>query len=435
MPLRTLPIAVGWVALAIAVGSATPPARAQSVLPAYFQPGMPPSVAGGGCPALPRPFAVIPTHWWQQTTPPEPAIGNDPPDTCLTFAFGPLTDASEQAVGAFSTSQWTGGLWPRIWGRRGPRPPSLGFADPGSNPVYPYIHTTDCKQPSGPIDPTMYLGDDYSSVTKANAVTEAEILRMLGATASAWQAPLIAAGFNPNTDLISYLALQANPGDFVNFNADCNSHDGKSYVTIDKFIVHDQPNWVYVNGTSTPPTGVMIDWEVNDFRSTSDGALFLAKLASEIHAQTVGGVSPKAYLYTNPWVYVPLKGGTVTGGMAANGFDFYTIDQVKSAFNFISLYLLDNGAHCNIKSAYNTAISNIRGVSGVVNNSELSVTVDLGRCNEQAMLDLFHLNEAQNFGGYAIFPNQTTMGGQELPLVGNNLLLWRLMYANKALPN
>ncbi len=403
-------------------------AQTSETLPAYFGPSMPPSSGGGGCPSLPPPSPSAPTRWWQQTPPPENT------DTCQTFAFGPLTDASEQPVGAFSTSMWGGGLWPRIWGRRGPRPPALGYGDPASNPVFPYINTPSCADPDGPVQPNMILGDDYTSVPKANAVTEAEILHMLGASQSAWQAPLLAQGFNMNTDVISYLALQANPGKFVNFRAGCNSHDGNSYVTIDKFILHDQPGWVYINGQSTPPSGVLIDWEVNDFRSPAQGAQFLVQVANDVHAQKLSGVVPQIYLYTNPWQYISLNHGVV-GGMAANGFDFNHIDQVKAAFDFISLYLLDEDGVCNVNSAYNSEVANLSGVSGSFNPAEFVLTVDLYRCGEQNMLDIYNLNAVHGFGGYAIFPKNTNMGGQQLPLTGANLLIWRLMYGGRSPPN
>ena len=403
-------------------------AQTSVTLPAYFSPSLPPTVGGGGCPSLPAPPASAPTRWWQQTTPPQTT------DTCQTFAFGPLTDASEQPVGAFSSSKWGGGLWPRIWGRRGPRPTNLGFGDPASNPVFPYINTPSCTNPNGPPQPNMVLGDDYTSVARANAVTEAEILHMLGASAAAWQAPLVAQGFNLNTDIISYTALAADPDQFVNYKKGCNSHDGNSYVTVDKFILHDQPGWVYVSGQSTPPTGVMIDWEVNDFRTPSQGAMFLVQLANDIHSQTIGGVTPQVFLYTNPWQYLQLNHG-VTGGMAANGFDFTHIDSVKSAFDFMSLYLLDQGGQCNVDPAFTSEMANLSGISGVVNTSELVVLVDFFRCNDQNMLDIFNLNAAQNFAGYAIFPKNTTMGGQALPLTGANLMLWKLMYGGRTPPN
>lgn len=406
--------------MAIGVASA-----AAQGLPAYFSPGLPPT-SGGGCPTLPRPPASIPPRWFQQTTPPEAT------DTCQDFAIGPITDASEQPVGAFSTSNWNGGLWPRFWAMRGPRPPALGLGDPGSNPVYPYINTPTCADGDGPPQPTMILGRDYSSVAKANAATKAEVLRALGASAALWQAPLLAQGFNPNSDFISYTALAANPGQFVKYKNGCNSHDGNSYVTVDKFIVHDQAGWVYGAG-STPPTGVMIDYEVNDFRSATDGALFLTDLANSVHSMSIGGVTPQIFLYTNPWLYLQLGHG-LTGGMTANGFDFNHIDQVKAAFDFIDLYLLDSSFNCNVNSAFATEMSNLAGVSGVVHTGQLVVLVDLYRCSEQNMIDIFNLNAAQNFGGYAIFPKNTILGGQTLPLTGANLLLWRLMYGTRAPP-
>ncbi len=409
--------------------SAPAVASAAVSLPAYFSPLMPPFNGGGGCPSLPAPATSAPARWWQQTTPPATT------DTCRNFAFGPLTDASEQPVGAFSSSKWSGGLWPRIWGRRGPRPPALGFGDPPSNPIFPYINTPSCASPAGPLQPNMVLGNDYSSVAKANAVTEAETLHMLGASASAWQAPLIAQGFNLKSDTISYTALAADPNRFVDYKKRCNSHDGKSYVTVDKFILHDKPGWVYVSGQSTPPTGILIDWEVNDFRSPGQGAMFLVQLAKDIHNHPIGGVVPQVFLYTNPWEYLTLRDGII-GGMAANGFDFSHIDQVKGSFDFISFYptINKNGGVCDVLPAFLTTITNLSGISGIIDTHKLVVIADMWRCNEQDMLNIFNLNTAQKFGGYAIFPKDTIMGGQQLPFNKANLLLWRLMYGTRAPP-
>ena len=415
-------------ALIAAIVAAAPAIVSAGVsLPAYFSPPMPPFRGGQGCPSLPAPAPGIPVHWFQQTQP--PVTG----DTCRTFALSPLTDASDQLVSRFSTSNWTGGLWPRVWAFRGPRPSSLHLPNPGSNPIYPYINTPSCKDPKGPPQGDMILGLDYSTIGKANAATTAEILRMLGAPTSTWQAPLVAAGFNMATALVNFSAVAADPAKYVNYNAGCNSYDKASFVLKDRFIVHDDPRWVYVNGQSTPPTGVMIDYEVNDFRTVSQGAVFLVNLANQIHARSIGGVRPKVFLYTNPWIYVDVHRGLI-GGMAANGFGYLHMDAVKSAFDYLSLYLLNDKFTCNIDEAYSVEMLNLAGVSGIVEPGKLVVTVDFTRCTTTDALALFNLNATQHFAGYAVFPKTQLMGGQQLPLAHGNLLLWKLLYGAKAPP-
>lgn len=416
-----------WMAIAALAAGGAPALGATVTLPAYFSPSMPPFHGGGGCPALPSPDPSIPRHWFQQTQPPVEG------DNCQSFVWSPLTDASDQLVSQFSSSSWTGGLWPRVWAYRARRPQSLHVSDPPSNPVYPYINTPTCQAPNGPPRADMILGLDYSTVDKANAATTAEVLRMLGAPASAWQGPLIANGFNLATDLINYSALDANPGRYVNYRAGCDSWDHRSYALKDKFIVHDDPRWVYVSGQSTPPTGVMIDFEVHDFRTPAQGALFLAGLAGQIRARSIGGRHPQAFLYTNPWEYVIFRGKPI-GGMAANGFDYLHIDAVKSAFDFISLYLGDKSG-CNVDADYATEFGNLKGVSGVVDLRKLVMIFDLTRCTPADALALFNLNAAKQFGGYAIFPKDQHMGGQRTPLIDGNLLLWKLLYGSRTPPN
>ncbi len=419
-----LPMALGMASLLALATTTSAPAAA--LLPAYFSPALPPFAGGAGCPALPAPSPTIPRRWFQQTQP--PVAGN----SCRTFVSSPLTDASDQLVSHFSTSTWKGGLWPRVWVLRGPRPKGLHLGDPASNPVYPYIHTPKCNAPGGPISPTMYLGLDYSSVDKANAATTAEVLRMLGVPAATWQAPLLAQKFNLSTDLVNFSALNQDPARFVDYKAGCNSHDGASFVLKDKFLVHDDPRWVYVAGKSTPPTGVMLDYEVNDFRSVAQGSQFLVGLAKQIHATSFDGIHPQAFLYTNPWEYVQVRRG-LTGGMAANGFDYLTIDAVKETFDFFSLYLLKDFV-CDINGSYALEIANIKGISGVVDPKKIVVTVDLTRCSVTNAMTLFQLNAAKRFAGYAIFPKDQLIGGQKLPLANGNQLIWTLLYGSKAPP-
>lgn len=425
-------------ALLAAIGNV---AYAQAT-PSFFEPSLPPNGFVAGCPRLTTaPSSDIPLHWFRQAPP--PLTGS----TCLNYANGPVTDASENNVNVFTRPNNAGGSWPRVWANRGPRP--AGYPTLPPNNITPAI--LDTQSPAKPISL------EFSSITIANAVTKAEVLQILGAQASVWEAPLVAVGLKvsadgkpnwPAGDLIGYTDLSTNtPNYFRGINVP-NSYNGMQYALYDKMIVHDELDfgnpWVFSTSTPPFPTGIQIDYEPHDLRSVKVSTVFLTNLAAAIKRWrfTTGGVTynPLVYLYTNPFsTWQNANGGSV----ASNGFSFDTIDQIKDAYDFISLFLTDESAACtgqgangSIRKAFNESVSFLRGVSGVIKYSKVAATIDEALCGPTQALDVFALNSQYKFGAYMLAPGTPDEeGGQAYdrnqpnsPLSNDNQIIWNLLY-------
>ncbi len=334
----------------------------------------------------------------------------------------------------FTNSPWSGGLWPEVWVNRAVRPRNLPYGPIAPNPMNPLLYD--------PSPAHNYLGVEYSSTRIANAATEAMTLRMLGAAPSVWEAPLVAAGLRvdpvggPSADVYSYTDISNNPGKYYNFKLPPNSADELHYVVVDKMILYDQPEWVFSHQGGSIPTGVMIDYEVNDFRANAAATPFLVNLAADIHNQGFVNshgvtVHPLAYLYTNPW------NGPWDGALGGNSFDFLTIDQIKSSYDYISLYPLDLSFNCSMSganSAYQNALNFLSGVSGVINFSQLIFTFDLYRCSSNDAITMHNLRETKGIAGYDIFDKGQALGGAATPLIGSNLQIWNLLYGTSTPP-
>lgn len=437
-------------AVAAVVWAAASTSSAQQT-PAFYAPALPPNALQAGCPPLATPLSsVIPIHWFQQASPPSLTDVN-----CLTYAYGPATDTNEVIVSDFTNQNSSGGLWPRVWVNRAHMPPHTPPYPPlPPNPIAEGGKILDNQNPPQPI------AQDFSTVDIADAVTKAEILHMLGAVISVWQAPLIARGLtmsyypaDPNGSLVSFVDLSNHPGSyFQNFVNGPNSYDGKQYALIDKMLVHDELDggnrWTFSKHTPPFPTGVSLDYEVHDYRDSTTATNFLLDIAQAVHGQEFGpnGINPQIYLYTNPWTSWTHPNG---GEVFANGFDMTKMDLIKSSFDYISLYLLDSSNNCtgqgsqgSIDQAFNSSVIFLGGPSGAINYSkQIIVTVDEGRCTPVQALDIYNLNSTYSFAGYEFFAGRSSRGGQSYmsgqtngPLSNDNQIIWNLLYGTTINP-
>ena len=346
--------------------------------------------------------------------------------TCENFAFGPLTDATT-AAGAGLRNRQQSVEWKDVAERlvsTGSGEPPPYYLQP--NPVTPSIPTPNsCTNPrtGQPGSGTDGAGHfwawvDYSSYQNAYVATKAYVYRMLGVPNSVWQAFLT----KNNLTWVSYTDLKQHVSNYINFNGVCNSNDGNSYVVRDAMIVRDDASTVFKrNHRFQPGFALTMSHKIT---ATPKTTLYLNDLATYIQKQKFGGRPLSRYFYTKPY----------TNSMTDNGLNGDTMDVIKSDFGqLVGLYLLDSNNQCNVQSAFNNSVAAINGKTGV-NMAQIVVTVDMLWCSGADALDLFYLNSQQHLGGYMIFPNQASMGGQTMPLSGPNLLIWNLLYGPATSP-
>lgn len=466
-------------------------ARADNV-PAYFPPGMPP-LAAPGCPATNPPTSPSPTMF-QFTRPPNTGEG------CTSFGTGPLTDATGDDVSAFvgSPPGFAIGKWPSIWANRAVRstnPAYHGGAAP-PNPMRPAI----CD---GPDDCTKagfikeQIGVEYSTsgpyngYDNADAATEATILYSLGALRSTWQQILASQGFTlpvgADCDKLSqqqggatafrvicYSDMVANPGFYISILS--TSSDGNSKVLVNDIVVHDDQNcsqnmkrcvnyYFNQNLIDQGPTGITLDYEVNDYRTVAHTTTFLHNVAHWIHTQkflkSYGGgtasYSPAAFLYTNPLFYHYNRGDD----MAFIGNGFGTVSNTGdldpttlfNSWEYVSVFpmnirIVNNKmqSYCDpgavgSGSAYDQSLAFLKTASNY-NAAQLLVTVDMGFCAPADALTLWADRSSDGTAGYTIFPNNVANTGimgtlHFIPQNGQtfaNPIIWALLYDNLSYP-
>lgn len=326
--------------------------------------------------------ALAPTMFVRIVPPPA-----DPTDNRTVYAYGPITDSYALNIASQNSSTWKGREWADVWANRA-RVARGGIYFP-SNPTYPAIF--DSKGNA--------YGTEFTTVAKANAVTKAQILYILGAGTATWQAPLLAAGMSA-ADAIAWVTVNNDPDAYFIYN----SQDGQSKVTLDKMVI---PTTVSVSAY-----GLGIDYEVHDGRTVSEAHDFLDDLG-----KTIRSYGLKAYLFTNPWEsnITPL-----------NGFSFTRMDDLKANFDYLSLFVWGSQSECDINSAgYQQAIAFLKGVSGKLKYGQLLLTIDLLNCTRADAQAIYKQNGIDHFAGYALFDHGTTAPSS---LSGTNLIVDALLH-------
>ncbi len=338
------------------------------VLPAYFNPGDA------------APFA--PLIFMRQAPPP---INNQQNKT--TYAYGPITDSSAENITAQNRSTWTGGNnWAFVWANSAHVPP--GDRPAASNPIYPAI----------PDANGLYCQTEFTTVARADAATKAEVLYIMGAPPSVWNAPLTAVGINA----IARSTIAADPDHYCTQL----SQDGKAMVMIDKMVI---PTTVL-----TSAYGIAIDYEVQDFRTPGEAHPFLDDLGATIRSYGL-----KAYLYTNPWD---------SPSTALNGFDFDRMDDIKANWDYISILIWGGKNQCVEQTSYPYSVNFLRSVSGVLNFNQVLLTVDLFHCTQAEAIQMYNQRAIDHFAGYEIWDDGAIDGGSTL--TGSNLIIYALLHGH-----
>jgi|GEM_PF-4052615 len=341
-------------------------ARAQALLPAYYNPD----------------DAEPPLVFMRQAPPP---IDNSADK--MNYAYGPLTDSIAQNIAAQNNSTWTDGhMWASVWANRARVPPGYELISP--NPIYPAIR-------NGRGNP---YGTEFTTYARANAATKAEVLFIMGAPPSVWQAPLTAAGINA----VAWSTVNSDPDAWFTHV----SQDGSTMVMVDKMII---PTTV-----STSAYGVRLDYEVQDDRTSAYAYPFLDDLGATIRSYGL-----KAYLYTNPWD---------SGSTQENGFSFSTMDDIKANFDYISILIWGGQNQCVESTSYPYSVNFLKSVSGKINFSQILLTVDLLNCARSEVIQMYNQRAIDKFAGYVIWDDGAVEGGSTL--TGSNLIIWALLHGD-----
>jgi len=335
------------------------------VLPAYFNP----SDAG--------PFR--PLIFMRQAPPPV-----DDRQAKANYAYGPITDSAALNVTAQNNSGWSGNNWPFVWANRARVPPGQNLI--AANPIYPAIF-----DPHGNT-----YGVEFSTPARANAATKAEVLYIMGAPTSVWQAPIIAAGVTS----VSWNTANADP----NLYFTRTSQDGNTQVMVDRMVVPF--------AVSNSAYGITIDYEVQDERTSGDTHPFLDNLGATIRSYGL-----KAYLYTNPWD---------SPSTQRNGFAFSRMDDIKANFDYISLFVWGGQFQCDELTSFPYSVHFLKGASGKLNFNQIIVTVDLLNCSVADAVLISAQHALDNFAGYNIWDDGAQDGGSRLS--GSNLVIWTLLH-------
>ncbi len=366
---------------------------------------------GGTVPAYFNPDdakSLAPIIFMQAASPPIDNL-----ETNQSYANGPITDSSSQNVPVENCTTWSGRSWEFIWVNRSVQ--NTG-ANPRANPIFPAI----VYQNIPPLtDPDVRI--EYTTVRKADAATKAKLLYLLGANQAIWQRPLVTVGICASSPCNSSEALawsdlssDATAGDPRNYFKHNKSKDGNSYVLIDRIVI---PQQVLSNNISTNSYGVVLDYEVQDYRTPGSARSFLTNVGN-----IIARYGRKSYLYTNPWDL-----GIVT----ANGFSITTINDIENSFDYVGLYALNSptsmGCHY-FPDTYASSVKFLKGVSGKLPKGygQIVLMVDLGLCFSQDALQMYNQQTIDRFAGYYLFTD-VTEGGQQ-PNSGANAVIYPLVY-------
>lgn len=214
-------------------------------------------------------------------------------DTSLTYPAFPLTDAATTRFDYLVAGTWTqGNGWGWTWCNR-----STELKILGGNPLFPPIRTTMLYNGA-----TLLCFREYTTIAKADAATLSEVAYHCGKLAheadgvSGYLDIINAAGM-ADSDWISYAAAAASP-DAIFTQTPANG--GFQKCTRDKVIgpvakLHDAP--------ANLRTGLLLDFEVADLRSSAQTRFTLAKASTMLR---LAGLQSNLYL------------NQLTGGNATN---------------------------------------------------------------------------------------------------------------------
>ncbi|WP_353227621.1 hypothetical protein [Novosphingobium sp.] len=287
-------------------------------------------------------------------------------DTASTYPTFPCTDAFSwrQDVNAgMNTSTWTGGNgWMYVWANRANKVAKVTagnqFLQLKPNPI----------QNPTPIYNNLECRVEYTTVAKANAATRSLIRYWLGR--ADYAQPWIDAG-GLASDFVFYSHLLDYPERY--FTRVVTAQNVSYQVMTDipwlpSTIVGGQGSFTratMMSGNQARVPGIVLDYEVNDYRSNQVTTLFLNAVAADIH-----GAGAKLFLWTNP----------LNRTANTHGLDFVNLPAiVTKTCDLTSVQLWSGNTGENVAQSYQNQIAMIKGYAcnGTVPYDRLVVVLDL----------------------------------------------------------
>jgi hypothetical protein len=236
----------------------------------------------------------------------------------------------------------------------------------------------------------------YTTIQKANAATQCLIRYWLGR--SDYMQPWLAIAGTSTSDFVYYSQLAGSPGAYFTGTYTCTTN-GVTYA-----VMTDRP-WLPSSASGSGPTlqranympsntqylfapGVVLDYEVADFRTTGVGASagdpdsslsFIQSIYTDVHATQDSNGNPQVpallYLWTDS-----LNGLS----MPSSGLDATNLPTIAANYvDFLSVMLWGGNKEGNVCAAYLDQIGYLKGgnVGGVCSNAvpfdKLVLTIDM----------------------------------------------------------
>ncbi len=281
---------------------------------------------------------------------------NPPAHADAAYAYWPCTDATSMMAN-MNGSRWTGNAWLYVWANRAmtPNPAQSGTFNTKPN----MIQSLSCD---GKLvfDGVSTYRCVYSTYEKANAATQSLIRYWLGR--SDFAAPWVEAG-GAASDFVFVSELYA----------DVTSGKPSAYFTTcipghPHQVMQDIP-WLPSTltggaGSFTRATamagrigqvpGVVLDYEVQDGRSTAMSPAFLRALCDDIHTATPAG---KLFIRTNPL-------DRLNAGQIATGLDADNLPAVLAHTDYLSVKLWSRNTQGDLAQSYAAQMAMLKGTSG-----------------------------------------------------------------------
>jgi hypothetical protein len=258
--------------------------------------------------------------------------------------------------------------------------------------------------------------EEYSTEANADAAETARTMYALGATTAQWQAALTANDgngtptFNLATDVLTYSAVSASPSTYFTTL----SQDGRSLVTVDKFIEPDAQI-----SFSSPVVGAMLDYEVATNQTDVRG---LIAWANGVHSLTCyGGVPCKTMLYLDEWTGT----NVASSGLAIPA----NIEAVKGVFDYIMVELPGGDPNYTTLAEWNAAVGDgcsgsvkaiLCGTSNTINLSQIIDNFGMQSNADSDAIAIYNQYQARPWKGHSIWPERSIIGGATHCLAGSS---------------
>ena len=292
-----------------------------------------------------------------------------------------------------NTSTWSGNAWLSVWANRA-MTPNAAQPNPGNQ-------KPNLIQSGGGFDGTANRVQ-YSTYEKANAATQSLIRYWLGM--STYADPWVAAGGRAS-DFVYFSQLVANPGAY--FTGTANGYP----VMTDIPWLPSTPTGTFgsftrataMAGHTAQVPGVVLDYEVQDGRSTRAAPAFLAAIYADVKA-----AGAKLFIRTNALDTLNTPG-------TESGLTAWNLAGVLQNTDYLSVLVWSGNWQGNVAESYLQQIEMLKGptCTGSVDFTKLVIVFELGTTLNDAQFvnNLLTGAPAANPQAILFWPNGKTLGG------------------------